>query len=194
MKGRYASSSSCPKYLQVWPGHGAGSSCGKALGAVPQTTVGYEKRFNPAITAAQTQSGFIDFILSGQPEPPSYFARMKRLNRDGPPLLGKLPTPRAVSAAELRTLDFARVAVLDTRDWGEFKAGHLPRALRDPLDKTFSTVAASYVPEAQDVYLVVPAAKVEEAVRALVRVGIDRIVGFIEHAAIAEVRRCGWST
>ncbi|MCA9565738.1 MAG: MBL fold metallo-hydrolase, partial [Myxococcales bacterium] len=59
-----------PDYVQVWPAHGAGSACGKALGAVPMSTVGYEKRFNPAIKAASSEQNFVDFILSGQPEPP----------------------------------------------------------------------------------------------------------------------------
>ncbi|MGH7539581.1 MAG: MBL fold metallo-hydrolase, partial [Gemmatimonadota bacterium] len=68
-----------PEYLQVWPGHGAGSACGKALGAVPETTVGYEKRFSPAIDRARRgEEPFVRFILEGQPEPPLYFARMKR--------------------------------------------------------------------------------------------------------------------
>ncbi|MEL0010630.1 MAG: MBL fold metallo-hydrolase, partial [Bacteroidota bacterium] len=56
-------------YVQVWPGHGAGSACGKALGAVPDSTVGYELRFNNSIKAAITEQDFVNFILDGQPEP-----------------------------------------------------------------------------------------------------------------------------
>jgi hydroxyacylglutathione hydrolase len=182
-----------PEYLQVWPGHGAGSACGKALGAVPQTTVGYEARFNPAIRLAggASEGAFTEFILSGQPEPPTYFARMKRQNRDGPPLLGKLPSPRLLSVGDLQKLDYGRVAVLDTRVWGEFKAGHLPGALRDPLDKTFNTIAASYVSEDQDIYVVAARAQLEGAVRALVRVGLDRIVGCIEPETVREYAAAG---
>ena len=70
-----------PEYLQIWPGHGAGSACGKALGAIPESTVGYEKRFNTSIQAAiEGRQTFIDSILDGQPEPPLYFARMKHEN------------------------------------------------------------------------------------------------------------------
>jgi glyoxylase-like metal-dependent hydrolase (beta-lactamase superfamily II) len=72
----------------VYPAHGAGSACGKALGAVPSTTVGYEKMFNPSVLAAKTEQGFVDFILDAQPEPPLYFARMKRDNKIGPRVLG----------------------------------------------------------------------------------------------------------
>jgi hydroxyacylglutathione hydrolase len=78
-----------PDFVQIWPAHGAGSACGKALGAVPMSTVGYEKRFNPAIQAAATEQGFVDFILTGQPEPPMYFANMKRDNKVGPAGAGR---------------------------------------------------------------------------------------------------------
>ncbi|HCT46037.1 MAG TPA: MBL fold metallo-hydrolase, partial [Phycisphaerales bacterium] len=83
-----------PDFVQVWPAHGAGSACGKALGAVPTSTIGYEKRFNPAILAGRDEQRFVDFILSGQPEPPLYFANMKRDNKIGPPVLGGLPTAK----------------------------------------------------------------------------------------------------
>jgi hydroxyacylglutathione hydrolase len=69
-----------PEYLQIWPGHGAGSACGKALGAMPQSTLGYEKLFNWAL-AENDEQRFVDEVLSGQPEPPAYFAIMKQVNR-----------------------------------------------------------------------------------------------------------------
>jgi hydroxyacylglutathione hydrolase len=78
-------------HVQVWPGHGAGSACGKALGAVPQSTVGYERRFNAGLSFDEEQS-FVDAILDGQPEPPIYFARMKELNKSGVPILGDPPS------------------------------------------------------------------------------------------------------
>ena len=61
-----------PEFLQVWPAHGAGSACGKSLGNVPTSTVGYELRNNPSIRAASDEQTFVDFILAGQPEPPLY--------------------------------------------------------------------------------------------------------------------------
>ena len=73
-----------PDYLQIWPGHGAGSACGKSLGAVPQTTLGYERLYNPAFQQT-TESEFVKWVLADQPDAPPYFAMMKRLNRDGPP-------------------------------------------------------------------------------------------------------------
>src|SRR5919107_886935 len=77
-----------PEFLQIWPGHGAGSACGKSLSAVPQSTLGYEKRFNWAFAVAD-EDEFVRAVLAGQPEPPRYFAQMKRINQSGPPLLGE---------------------------------------------------------------------------------------------------------
>lgn len=182
-----------PEHLQVWPAHGAGSACGKALGAIPQSTVGYELRTSPALRAAREgQQRFVDYILAEQPEPPAYFARMKRLNRDGAPVLGALPVPARMSARE--ALDFAQHArhvVLDTRAWDAFRAGHLPGALSTPLDKTFPTVAGSYVEEGERIALIVDESRVEEAVRLLVRVGLDDVVGFTPPGAIDELRASG---
>ncbi|MFO0827846.1 MAG: rhodanese-like domain-containing protein [Phycisphaerales bacterium] len=173
-----------PDWLQVWPAHGAGSACGKALGAVPQSTVGYERRFNPALRAADEERRFVDFILEGQPEPPTYFARMKRENRDGPNVLGGLPKPRKLDGTELARLA-TTAQVLDVRSWSEFRQGHLRGALFTPLDNSFPTVAGSYADPAQDVVLVVDASKLDESIRNLVRVGIDRVVAWAEPSALA---------
>ncbi len=180
-----------PEYVQVWPAHGAGSACGKALGAVPQSTVGYEKRFNPALAAAGDERGFVDFVLSGQPEPPAYFARMKRLNRDSPPVLGGLPRPRAMTAGELGPLDTRRIALIDTRTWKQFMAGHMPGSLYLPLNASFSTDAGSFVGPEEEIVLIVEGARADEAIRALVRVGLDRITGRLEPAALEEHRAAG---
>jgi len=169
-------------YLQVWPAHGAGSACGKALGAVPESTVGYERRFNAAIRAADGgEEAFVRAILDGQPEPPMYFARMKRDNRQGPPVLGTLPSPRHIFADGIEAL-MARedVVILDTRlDKSAFMAHHLPGALHAPLNKSFNTAAGSVVEEGQSIVLVVDADSVETAVRDLVRIGLDDISGYL---------------
>jgi len=162
-----------PAHLQVWPAHGAGSACGKALGAVPQSTVGYEARHNAALRLADDQNAFVASILEGQPEPPMYFARMKRDNRDGPAILGELPTPRTIDATALASLD--RATVIDTRPWPEFRAGHLPGSLNAPLDAMFMNVVGSYVDPERDVCIIATDALVDDLVRALVRIGIDRV-------------------
>ena len=179
--------------VQVWPGHGAGSACGKALGAVPHSTVGYERRFNGAIDAARRgEDAFVDAILDGQPEPPLYFARMKAQNRDGVPPLAALPTPRAFAPADLGRLPDGAV-VVDTRpDRSAFMAAHVPGSLTAPLGASFSTVVGSYVTDPQTpLVLVVPEGGVEAAVRALVRIGLDRVVGTATYATLAEHLRDG---
>lgn len=173
-----------PGHLQVWPGHGAGSACGKALGAVPQSSVGYEKRFNPMIDAAQgDEDTFVDAILADQPEPQTYFARMKRDNKEGPPVLGGLPSPRELTVRELKALAQDDEALLiDTRlDRSAFMTHHIPGALYAPMDDTFNTVVGSLVvDETTPITLIVDEEDVEEAVRDLVRIGYDNVTGFAE--------------
>lgn len=170
---------SMPEYLQLWPGHGAGSACGKALGAVPESTVGYELRFNNSILAAENEQQFVDYILEGQPEPPLYFARMKRDNRKGPKVLGKLPEPSAMSIRELVKQGTRKDAViLDTRDRLDFMNAHLKGSLLSPMDKQFNTTAGSYIKDEEEIYLIVEKAKLEEAVRDLIRIGLDNIKGY----------------
>jgi len=175
--------------LQVWPAHGAGSSCGKALGAVPTTTVGYERRYNASLAAAESgEDAFVDAILSGQPEPQMYFARMKRDNRDGVPLLGELPTPETLNGDEFatRTTDGVSV-VIDTRlDRSAFMRQHVPGSLYAPMNKSFNTVVGSLVTdETAPLVLIVAEDALEEAVRDLVRIGYDNVTGYVTPEALA---------
>ena len=173
-----------PDHLQVWPAHGAGSACGKALGAVPQSTIGYEKQFNPMVDAARrSEDSFVDAILADQPEPQIYFARMKRDNKMGAPVLGQLPSPRELTVQELRDVtDNEEALLIDTRlDRSAFMAHHIPGALYAPMNKTFNTVVGSLVEdETTPIYLLVDEEDVEEAVRDLVRIGYDNVKGFAE--------------
>jgi hydroxyacylglutathione hydrolase len=181
-----------PDFVQIWPAHGAGSACGKSLGDVPASTVGYERRTNPSVRAAVDEASFVRFILSGQPEPPPYFARMKRDNRIGPKVLGSIPAPAQLDARSLHGLASRRdVAVLDTRGRAEFLAGHLPGSLLADLDFQFSTIAGSYVDEGAPVFLIVDQERVDEAVRALIRIGIDRIDGYATPATLHAFGRTG---
>jgi hydroxyacylglutathione hydrolase len=169
-----------PDYLQVWPAHGAGSACGKALGAVPQSTVGYEKMFNASVLAAKTEQGFVDFILDAQPEPPLYFARMKRDNKMGPKVLGRVPSPRELSVDDLKKVVEKKMMLIDTRPWAAFKQGHLSGALHLPLNNTFSTDAGSLIGEHETIHLIIEPSRVDEAVRDLIRVGLDELCGWYD--------------
>jgi hydroxyacylglutathione hydrolase len=173
-----------PDHLQVWPAHGAGSACGKALGAVPQSTIGYEKQFNPMIDAARKdEDSFVDAILEDQPEPQIYFARMKRDNKEGAPVLGQLPSPRELTSRELKNVaQDDEALIVDTRlDRSAFMAHHIPGSLYAPMDNTINTVVGSLVEdETTPIYLIADEEDVEEAVRDLVRIGYDNVKGFAE--------------
>jgi hydroxyacylglutathione hydrolase len=183
-----------PDYLQVWPAHGAGSACGKALGAVPETTVGYERRFSPALAAAQqSEDEFVRFILEGQPEPPVYFARMKALNRDGVPLLGGVPAPEKLAVEHLGDLAGRDdVVVVDTRaERDAFYAGHLPGSIHSPLNKSFHTFVGSYFDSEIPVYLIADEDQLDDVVRNLIRIGIDDIKGYFTPDALERYEAAG---
>ena len=174
-------------YLQILPGHGAGSACGKALGAIPISVLGYERRFNPALVEAMSgeEEAFVKSILSGQPEPPLYFARMKRDNRKGPALLegGSLPAPRRIDAPMLaRWVGVPGCAILDLRsDRKAFMARQLKGAIHAPLGAGKIPVSAgSYIDEDERILLVAEDdSQIDRAVRQLVRIGLDRVEAWI---------------
>ena len=183
-----------PDYLRIWPGHGAGSACGKALGQLPDTTVGYEKRSSPALAAVREgEDAFVAFILEGQSDPPLYFGRMKRENRTGPALLGSLPAPARTSPGALaRLAERSDTVVLDTRiDRAAFCRSHLPGAIHAPLNRTFTTIAGCYVDPAERLALIVEEGQVEDAVRALVRIGLDRVEGWAPPSVLQEIAEEG---
>jgi hydroxyacylglutathione hydrolase len=184
-----------PCHLEILPAHGAGSACGKALGSVPFSTFGYETKFNPAFRLALdgTEENFVNFILSGQPEPPAYFANMKRVNKIGPAVLGRLPQPRAMNAGEISgRLGEPNFVILDTReDRAAFLARHLRRSLFVPAAK-FSDFAGSYlVPENEIVLVIDELGDANEFVRQLVRIGFDHIAGVVPASAIATALESG---
>ncbi len=178
---------SLPDHLQVWPGHGAGSACGKGMSAVPQSTVGYEKLFNWAFGAA-TEEEFVAQVLAGQPEPPKYFAEMKRLNRDGPPILGGLRQPPRVDGARLPELLAAGATVVDARPSEAFIARHIPGTIHIPLDRSFTTWAGWLLSYEEPFYLLVSGDspdRLHEALRDLAMIGLDGAAGWFGSDAIA---------
>lgn len=164
-----------PDWLQLWPGHGAGSACGKALGAVPQSTLGYERLVNWAFQCTSEQQ-FVDEVLAGQPEPPAYFAQMKRINKEGPPVLGGLPSPRRASPMEAHAWLHDGLRVVDVRDAASFAARHLPGTINIPLNKSFVTWAGSLLDYGRDaVFLVPDDAAGDRLARDLMTIGFDRV-------------------
>lgn len=165
-------------FIQVWPGHGAGSACGKALGAVPSSTVGYEKLTNWALRI-QEESAFVEALLEGQPEPPGYFAAMKQWNKTGPVLLGSLPQPPQLSPAELSEWIGADGLIVDTRPRSLFAERHLQGSLHIQDNNAFSTWAGWMIPYDRPFVVVCDPSRIAEVTRKLVRIGLDRIRGYI---------------
>ncbi|HEU5183805.1 MAG TPA: rhodanese-like domain-containing protein [Gemmatimonadaceae bacterium] len=175
-----------PDYLQLWPGHGAGSACGKSLGAVPSTTLGYEKIANWGLTV-DDESKFVEQVLAGQPEPPKYFAEMKRINKEGPRVLHGFRRPERLPETRLPALIEKDAIVVDTRSWSEFAVGHVPGTINIPLNKSFTTWAGWLVPYDRPFYLILDDACqhcVDEAVRDLAMIGLDQTAGYFGRDAI----------
>ena len=173
-----------PDYVQVWPAHGAGSACGKALGAIPSSTVGYEKLFNWAM-AYEDEAEFVKALLSGQPEAPFYFAMMKKLNKVGRQVLKGLPQPARLGIAELKQVLEQGAMVVDTRSADEFAAGHLPSAINIPVDKSFTNWAGWLLGYDQPFYLIGDEATVRQAGRDLIYIGLDNIGGYFDPSELA---------
>lgn len=172
-----------PDYLQVWPAHGAGSACGKGLGAIPSSTVGYEKRFNPALQFTDEEE-FVKYILADQPEAPKYFAVMKQVNKEGPTILGDKQPPQSQPIAELQSaLDSA--TVIDLSPSNQFAAAHVPRTLNIPTDM-LAGWAGWVVDYSQPTYLIGKPDQLPEAIRVLRKIGLDDVRGYFDPSKIRE--------
>jgi hydroxyacylglutathione hydrolase len=175
-----------PDYLQIWPSHRAGSVCGKALGAIPSTTLGYERRFNPAFQFDDEQT-FVRWLLEGQPEAPRYFAQMKRVNKAGPVLLATLETPAQLDRPALDRLLAEDAQVIDLRPAKEYSRAALLGTLNIPATAVnFTTYVGWFVDYTQPLYLIVPdMARLPALLRSLRAIGVDRVGGYWTPEALA---------
>jgi len=181
-----------PEYLQVWPGHGAGSACGKSLGALPQTTVGYELRTNWALQI-RDEGAFVDAVLEGQPDPPPYFARMKRLNQQGPPAPPAADLPQ-LDADALGRAGHGELFLLDIRPAAAFATCHIPGSVNIPAGDSLLKWAGWLVPYDRPIALVGEAEAAREVRRELLLIGLDDVAGFWTPAAIERWRSAGGET
>lgn len=172
-----------PNFIQVWPGHGAGSACGRSLGAAPSTTVGYEKlvAWWADYATRDDEEGFVRALLEGQSDAPAYFGRMKRYNRDGPTLLGDRGKVERLEPSGLSGVGDT-LLLIDTRARDVYEGDAVRGALHIPAGKTFVT-HASYVIDPEDGREIVLLAS-DEAQAASLRdrlsyVGIDNVVGYV---------------
>ena len=175
---------SLPDYVQVWPGHGSGSACGKALGAVPTTTVGYERALSwwSKLVEKGDEEAFTRELLSGQPDAPLYYGRMKTENRDGPALLGEVQPLAELSVQDVKARLAEGARLIDTRPKEEHQAAVPAGSVNLPDGKTFETWAGWLLTPDRGLILLVPEDRAEALRRRLWRVGLDRVVGFIPSA------------
>lgn len=167
-------------HVQVWPGHGAGSACGKALGAVPSTTVGYEKIRNWALQYGDNEEAFTKDLLDGQPEAPKYFAMMKKLNKVDRPLLTAVPQLKKLTKEEFLKVYQEGVLVIDTRNKVEFAKGYLPDSLNIQGNNSFSNWMGWVLSYDVPFVLIADESAMEDITRKLMRIGLDNIYGFID--------------
>jgi hydroxyacylglutathione hydrolase len=173
-----------PPHLLLWPGHGAGSACGRSLGGAPATTLGYEMIANWAFRI-DDESEFVRDVLAGQPDPPKYFAQMKRINREGPRLLGGPPRPPRLDDDDLAPALHAGHPVIDVRVRAQYQARHAPGTWSLPLNKSFTGWVGWFVPYDRPIRLItLDENHAAAAARDLALIGIDDVAGWFPPSAI----------
>jgi hydroxyacylglutathione hydrolase len=179
-----------PDWLQIWPGHGAGSSCGKGISAIPHSTLGYERRFNWAFQAAN-EDAFVQSVLAGQPEPPKYFAVMKQLTTEGPRVLGGFARPPRLDLAALEARLASGGLVVDARPAADYAVSHIPGTINIPLNGSFTTWAGWLIPYTADVLVIADGGAVDAIVRDLAMIGLDRIGGVFDPTVVDDWAAAG---
>jgi hydroxyacylglutathione hydrolase len=169
-----------PDVAIVYPGHTAGSPCGKKIGDAPQTTIGQEKCFNYAFQA-RSKDEFVRAVMEGMPQPPAYYPTMKRVNKVGLALLRELPDGVALSPEKVAARQALGALVIDARSPEAFGAGHVPGAISVGLGSSFAIWAGWLTPYDRDLILILDEdERFGEARTELRRIGVDRVVGYLE--------------
>jgi len=178
-----------PDYCEVMPAHGAGSLCGRSMGAKWRSTIGYERRFNPALRI-RSREKFVRSLTNDMPPAPDHFARCSGVNGAGPSLVGKIREPEALEPPDFLERTSSRGAiVVDVRSYDAYGGQHLPNSLSLPMAGNFATFAGWVIPENARIFLVADDNdQVDAAVRQLRRVGLDRVAGYLEGGTGAWVK------
>lgn len=160
-----------PDSLLIWPGHGAGSACGKSLGGSPVSSLGYERQTNWAFQI-HDEDLFVKEVLEGQPEPPSYFKEMKRLNKVGPPILNNIPEANKTSEV--------KGVILDVREANQIRERYHDGSLAIPSGKGLTNTAGWLLKYDEPVTLLAGSQEqANQAVRDLAMIGFDLVEGWI---------------
>ena len=166
-------------YVEVLPTHGAGSLCGKAISSKRTSTIGYERRFNPALQHTE-KDDFVRAVLDGNPNIPAYYARMRPGNQQGAEGF-ETPEPRPLGPAEVEHAMDHEAVVLDTRSPGAFGSGHIPGAYNVGLSPMLATWVGSLLPADATLVLVLGReSDWNDVVTALGRVGYDRVICYLK--------------
>lgn len=167
------------QFTEIWPGHGAGSFCGKSLSTIPHSTLKQEMATNPAFQLLNNKEAFTKFILEGQPEPPQYFAVMKQWNKRLRPLMIKKQQLNPLTITEFEQAIKNNLLVIDARKKDSVEKGFVPGSLHIEGGKSFSTFVGSLVNYKNQIILVAAENQIDDLTRKLMRIGIDNIYGYI---------------
>ncbi|MEX0829806.1 MAG: MBL fold metallo-hydrolase [Nitrospirales bacterium] len=170
-----------PDYVEVYPTHVSGSLCGGNIGSRLSTTIGYERRMNPLLANMANKDHFVTqcLDLTHLPGVPPYWPRMRKMNSDGPPLLGTLPEPPALTPDQFDRQQGEGSIVVDCRQAEGF-AAHIPGALNVGLGSSFATWAGTVIPADSRVFLVLDnPADLWEVCWQLLRIGYPTPAGWL---------------
>lgn len=170
-----------PDITEIFPAHGAGSLCGKAIGSRRSSTLGYERLYNRALKE-KTEGQWIRALLEDMPLSPPYFKRMKKVNKEGPAIIGpELPGLKRWSAKTVHERVCEECLILDTRHKGAFAASHIADAINIPYGNNLPTWAGWVLPYDRPILVVAEQpSQVEEVITHLIRVGFDDVQGYLE--------------
>lgn len=168
----------------VYPGHGAGSACGKNLSKETSDTLGNQKKTNASLRAGLTKEQFIKELLTGLTPPPGYFPKNVLMNINGydsiDEVIRRAMQPLSVADFE-KEMKNADVLVLDTRDAVDFGSGFIPGAVNIGITGSFAVWVGTVIPNIEQKLLIVAdKGKEEEVAIRLARVGYDHAIGYLE--------------
>jgi len=169
-----------PDHVMIYPNHGAGSPCGADIGARTSSTIGYERKFNKFLQFADAKS-FTDFAIKTAPPVPHYYPVMKRVNAQGPEILGNLPRVPGLPPKVFKDAIEKKSGVLvDTRMMLAFGGGHIPGALNIGGSPILSIWAGWMLDPNQPILLVLENDDdLERTVQLFVRTGYTKFAGYL---------------
>jgi hydroxyacylglutathione hydrolase len=170
-----------PDFCEVYPAHGAGSLCGRAMGAKRTSTIGYERKYNAALQINKKEE-FVKSLTTNMPGAPDHFSRCSAINGKGPALTRTLPVLAQVDARTFKKMaDSNKTVVVDIRTYETFGGQHVPGAYHIDFGGNFATFAGWILPPGKDIVVVGNSfEQAQEAAVWLKRVGLDRAVACLD--------------